>query len=242
MQVADLIKYIHQILPILEHYKDISVEEMLADIYGRCCCEQEASREGLISRAQAMEAAGVKPPADEKPAGPSFDEAIHTLPRLCNAERRELLDNYSVKDIKKLAKALGMKGYSKYNTRIALVDAFCAYLDEQPTIPAAVNVEPAAAPQELSFHSSEPQPSAVADNNNIPALPREIQDAARQLLDLPAQEREQFLEKFKLREIRQIAEYFQLKIPTKIRKSNAIIILTNHFSFIALHQEMKNRP
>ena len=138
LKVDELLAAMPKVIKILQFYQGYSVEYMLEDIYRRLLADREFSpRGGSASRASgerepvgapfvvqgqagaaesAMIAAGPEPGrASKKTEKPTAAEIARLLPGMGKSERMSCLKDYkyTVPELKQIAKACGLKGYSK---------------------------------------------------------------------------------------------------------------------------------
>lgn len=261
MKVGQLHRVMELLLPILEHYREWTVEAMLKDIAEHCQTEGAVLTGEILPPDEAQPIAQATPVSGpltgqakeegksveqakladrpQLPYRPSQAELLEILPELSSEELITVINGYTKEQLLALARGTGMKGYSKLNKE-PLKMAICSFLTATGEAGQAINQSV------LRRDKTAANPEAQAQGRPPQAVPDvispELKAAAKALPELSPEERIQLLKSFTKKQIEMIAHYHQLRIPKNNSKDNAIRILANQVGFLNVHRNMGKRP
>ncbi len=251
MKVNKLLQVMDKLQAILEHYQENTVEEMLDDIYSRCCVAQGETRVPAVDHKTKLSAGNGSmeeaAPAiassqdlllinkDELPPPEQFIQLLFEIPE---EELPGILDRYLKENLYTMVKMLNIKGHSQ-SKKSELITA----LVERAREPVPAMGKKTKTSQVLfddSHGKSEtalPQETGQEPSGKKPAL----LEAARIIPEMEKEEAMAFLAKYTRSDLLKIADILNLSVSRMATKNNMILMIANHFSYIKLHQQMSQR-
>jgi len=224
MQVDSLLKVINKLTAVLQLYRGSSLEEMLDDIYRRSS-ERPAganSGKGQGSRKQSK-AADKLPP----------EEAAAILQDMTEEQRRELLDNYIIKELKVITSLQGIKLPSKAK-RNEIIDTIANHRDRPALVFTNKESEPVVPKPVAEMKGSLP---VIGDSQRGERLSQ----AAMAIQEMDEKEIMELLSTFNKSEILEIARRNHFKISSGNNKDNIIIMLAKNLGFKDLNRRISLR-
>lgn len=212
MKINEMLEMINKFMPILEHYRDYTVDAMLNDIYQKCC---HSDRPDLVSTGDAK-------PGDDKPQPTSGKlvpaDAVLVLPGMDReAQLRLLTDNkYIVSELKEIARCFKLKiGKANKKEIIEMIVNRGDALDK-PT------------------DTEKIQPALKVSERVTAAL--------EQITVMQQEEIIAYLNSYYKYEILEIGRRFNLRIATSNTKGNIILLIAKHIGYKDVHRRIAERP
>lgn len=213
MKVRELLQNIDQVIAILQHYQEWTLDEMLKDIYIRCCTGEQVVPVGRKHRTKGLYGWARDLPVPEK--------ALDYLGDLNYAEQAAFLDLYYEKSLKIIAEGLG----------ISLPKAKKSMLVD-------IILENMHGPTVLRL------PISIGENDSkLTEMIRDekMEDIIAQIRQMDRDELLAKLNKYKAKEVQQIARCLNLSMPGSNNKSDLIYLIANHMGYLKKHSEMLAR-
>lgn len=252
MRVKEVLQIIDKLQAVLEYYQEYTVEEMLKDIYSRCCVERGETAAPVVENESISSAGSIKIKEPETtevvPATEDlllFDEndlpppelAIRILRDIPEENLDFILRRYTNKDLYTMVKLLNIKGHSKSNKNI-LVAALVEWAK------GSLGMVPQEAVEQALPNRKPAQSATVVGGKGMHNESRRkpaLQEAAGLIPEMGKEEAIGFLEGFTRSELLEIANLLNLSVSRIATKNNMILMIVNHFSYIKLHQQMSER-
>lgn len=212
MKVSRIMEMLNKLGPILEHYRDYTVDEMLDDIYQKCCKPAVTEVSAAVDAGPQAEvpkpAPGKLPPA----------EAALLLPDLNRDEQLRLLNDneYKVIELKEIAKCLKLKLGKANKEEIKEII--------------------------VNQRRAEDKPHDVKGEKEGQNLGERVAAALEQIRMMQQEEIVAYLTPYYKHEIMEIGRRLNLRLTAGNRKDNIILLIAKHIGYKDVNRRISERP
>lgn len=225
MKVGKLLEIMAKAMSVMEYYRDYTVNEMLDDVYQKCCVTGNA--EGMaaeaVSEVRRVEAEpGRLPPA----------ETVGVLSGMKREEQLQWLkaNKYLREDLKEIAVYLKLK-FPRRAKKDEIRDLVLSAIDMRDRGEAA---EP-----EAEFAGAEVQNKGAKKKEQD--VSGRVNAALEVILDMQQEEITAYLGSFYKYEILEIARRLNLPVAASNRKDNIVLLIAKHIGYPELNRRIAAR-